>query len=469
MSNWTTAELSVFDDARKSRDRRFDGMFFIAVKSTWIYCRPICPAPTPLARNITYFRTAGEAQAAGYRPCLRCRPEIAPEDHRLRLLDDLIEQAWLAIQEGALDRQSPTAFATAFGLSERQLRRQFLTRWQITPAEAAAARRLHLAKQLLTETDRPVTEIAMAAGYRSIRGFNAAMQSTLGMNPLRLRKQSLVERHPGVCLRLPYRPPYDWSQILEFLRQRALPAVESVQDDTYCRVLKVDNEFAHLTVRHLPKHSCLELQVDGLRTALVPKLARRVRLAFDLDADPTAITSVLERDPRLRALVKNRPGLRLPVGLDPFETGVRAILGQQISVAATRTLLNRLLEGIGTNVAIPEPARLAARPPDTFGIPLKRAEAIRAFAGAVATGRLSLSPIQTLQQFTEQAVALPGIGPWTANYMAMRAIGAPDAFVVDDLIIKRRLGVDKAAALLQRVEVWRPWRAYGVLYCWSES
>ncbi|AVP97840.1 DNA methylase [Ahniella affigens] len=469
MSTWTDAELSVFEDARKSRDRRFDGMFFIAVRSTRIYCRPICPAPAPLVRNITYFRTAGEAQAAGYRPCLRCRPEIAPEDHRLRLVDDLIEQAWLAIQEGALDRQSPTAFAKVYGLSERQLRRQFLARWQITPAEAAATRRLHLAKQLLTETDRPVTEIALAAGYRSIRGFNGALQSSLGMNPLRLRKQLSGDRRPGVCLRLPYRPPYDWAQILEFLRLRALPAVESVQDDAYHRVLKIDGAFAHLSVRHLPKHACLELQVDGLPTALVPKLARRVRLAFDLDADPLAIAAVLERDPRLRELVKNRPGLRLPVGLDAFETGVRAILGQQISVAATRTLLNRLLVGEGAHLAIPDPASLAARAPETFGIPLKRAEAVRAFAAAVANGQLSLSPIQTLAQFTAQAVALPGIGPWTANYMAMRAIGAPDAFVVDDLIIKRRLGVDKAAALLQRVERWRPWRAYGVLYCWSES
>lgn len=469
MNPWTAEELRLFENARRSRDQRFDGLFLIAVKSTRIYCRPVCPAPAALARNVTYFRTASEAQSEGYRPCLRCRPEIAPEDSRLRLIDALIEQAWLAIQEGALDRQSPSEFAASFGLSERQLRRQFLARWQTTPAEAAAARRLHVAKQLLTETDRPVTEIALAAGYRSIRGFNAAMRDSLGMNPMTLRKQVTVAREAGICLRLPYRPPYDWEHMLAFLRMRALPAVESVDDGQYCRLLKVDQSFAQLSVRHLSKQNCLELRVAGLPTALIPKLARRVRLAFDLDADPMAIAEVLGRDPRLGELLRQRPGLRLPVGLDPFETGVRAILGQQISVAATRTLLNRLLVGDAGQQALPDPAALAIRPADQFGIPLKRAEAVRAFAAAVANGTLSLSPIQTLQQFTANAVALPGIGPWTANYMAMRAIGAPDAFVVDDLIIKRRLGVDKASELLKRVEAWRPWRAYGVLHCWSEA
>ncbi len=470
MTNFTSQELKQFERARQSRDARFDGLFFIAVRTTRIYCRPVCPAPAALPRNVTYYKTASEAQSAGYRPCLRCRPEIAPEDSRHRLLDELVEQAWMSIQEGALDQQSPTEFSERFGLSERQLRRQFLSRWQTTPAGVAAARRLHTAKQLLTETRLPVTEIVFASGYRSVRGFNEAIRHGLGMNPQDLRKQSLtVERADRVRLRLPYRPPYDWSHMLGFLAARSLSPVESVVDGVYRRVLRFDGQFAKLELRLLPKHHCLELTVDGLPTRQVPALVRRVRRAFDLDADPAAIQSALGADARLKPLLKRHPGLRLPVGLDPFETAVRAILGQQISVAATRTLLARLLIGEGEEQSLPDPAVLARRPAGEFGIPIKRAGAVKALAAAVADGTLSLSPIQPLSRFVEAAVALPGIGPWTANYMAMRALGAPDAFVVDDLIIKRALGIDRPRELLARVESWRPWRAYAVLHLWQES
>jgi len=478
MNDITDQEFSAFERARTSRDARFDGLFYIAVRSTRIYCRPVCPAPAALARNVTYFRTASEAQVAGYRPCLRCRPEIAPGDSRHRLMEELTEQAWLAIQDGALDTQSPTAFAESFGVSERQLRRQFLTRWRTTPAAVASARRLHVAKQLLTETRLPVTEIALAAGFRSIRAFNEGMQAGLGMNPLNLRKQSAEVRGlknkgavsgDAIELRLPYRPPYDWDHIAAFLKMRALTPIESVEAGVYRRVLSLGDHFARIEVAHLPAKQCLVLRVRGLPTKLVPSLVQRVRRSFDLDADPKAIADALSADARLKPLLKRRPGLRLPVGLDALETGVRAILGQQISVAATTTLLSRLLVGTGEERAIEVPAALALRPANQFGIPLKRAEAVRGFAAAIAEGRLSMSPIQRLPTFVDAAVALPGIGPWTANYMAMRALGAPDAFVVDDLIIKRSLGIDKARELIERVAEWRPWRAYAVLHLWAES
>jgi AraC family transcriptional regulator of adaptative response / DNA-3-methyladenine glycosylase II len=468
MNGHTSLDAARCERARLARDARFDGLFYTAVKTTGIYCRPVCPAPAPKASNVVYFDTAAAAAAAGFRPCLRCRPELSPGDRDGRARDQFADRVLARIHEGALDAQDATGLAEEFAVGERQLRRLFLARYGVTPQAAAATHRLHIAKQLLTETRLPVIDIAFASGYASLRRFNQAFAAATGMSPTRLRRNDARERTVGEIqtLRLAYRPPYDWSRMLAFLHQRALPGIERVAAEAYERMLPEHGPGARLRVSQDAARDALNLQLQSVPTKAIPALVQRVRRMFDLDADPQAIASVLSTDVRLSRSIAMRPGLRVPVGFDPWETAVRAVVGQRISVAATRTLLTRL---IGEDGRFPSAAALCERDLGGLGLTQARAQTIRALAAAVMDGRVHFRAGQSLDAFVDCLVALPGIGPWTAHYIAMRALGHPDAYPFGDLILRRALGDTSPRMERDMVEAWRPWRSYVVLHLWTES
>lgn len=457
-----------FERARLARDARFDGLFYTAVKTTGIYCRPVCPAPAPKPGNVVYFETAGAAAAAGFRPCLRCRPELSPDDRSGRAEDQLPDRVLARIHEGALDGQSATALAAEFDTGERQLRRSFLTRYGITPQAAAATHRIHVAKQLLTETRMAVTDVAYAAGFASLRRFHQAFAAATGMNPTQLRRNDAATARPTDVhrLRLAYRPPYDWPRALAFLRQRALPGIEHVGEHDYRRELPELADGARLRVTHDPAHHALVLELFALPTQSIPKVAQRVRRMFDLDADPQAVAATLSCDSLLAPLLRARPGLRVPTAFDPWETAVRAVVGQRISVAATRTLLTRMIASDGR---FPAPAAIGQHDLAGIGLTRSRAATIQALARAVLSGRVHFRAGQSLDAFVEGLVQIPGIGPWTAHYVAMRALGHPDAYPLGDLIVKRALGNPTPSQERARAEAWRPWRSYVVLHLWTAA
>ena len=457
-----------FERARLARDARFDGLFYTAVKSTGIYCRPVCPAPAPKPGNVVYFETAGAAAAAGFRPCLRCRPELSPDDRSGRARDQLPDLVLARIHEGALDDQTASALAAEFGAGERQLRRSFLTRYGITPQAAAATHRIHVAKQLLTETRMAVTDVAYAAGFASLRRFHQAFAAATGMNPTQLRRNDAATARPTDVhrLRLAYRPPYDWPRALAFLRQRALPGIEHVGEHDYRRELPELADGARLRVTHDPAHHALALELFALPTQSIPKVAQRVRRMFDLDADPQAVAATLSCDSLLAPLLRARPGLRVPTAFDPWETAVRAVVGQRISVAATRTLLTRMIASDGR---FPAPAAIGQHDLAGIGLTRSRAATIQALARAVLSGRVHFRAGQSLDAFVEGLVQIPGIGPWTAHYIAMRALGHPDAYPLGDLIVKRALGNPTPSQERARAEAWRPWRSYVVLHLWTAA
>ena len=468
MDGLSAIDLQRCERARLARDARFDGLFYIAVRTTGIYCRPVCPAPAAKAANITYFAHAAAAAAAGYRPCLRCRPELAPEDRAGRARDALADRVLARIHEGALDERVAPDLAAEFATGERQLRRAFLARYGVTPKAAAATRRIHTAKQLLTETRLPVIEIAFASGFASLRRFNQAFVAATGMNPTRLRREGDAVTASGSTqhLRLGYRPPYDWHAVLQFLAKRALPGIEAVVADGYERLLPEIADGARLRVTHRPAVHALDLELQSVPTRAIPQLTQRLRRMFDLEADPGAIAGVLAADPRLARSIKTRPGLRVPVGFDPFETAIRAVLGQRISVAATRTLLARL---IGDDGRFPTPEQLAERDPTLIGGTRARAQTVLALSRAVADGRVHFRAGQSLDDVVATLVELPGIGPWTAHYIAMRALGHPDAFPFGDLIVRRAIGDPTPRVEREIAEAWRPWRAYAVLHLWTQT
>ncbi len=479
----------VCEQARLSRDARFDGLFFTAVKTTGIYCRPVCPAPAPRRDNITYYANAAAAEAAGFRPCLRCRPELAPGAGAWRRGDEVVARALQLIDEGALAEQPLAALAARVNLGERQLRRLFVDRLGAAPLGVHATRRLLFAKQLLTETTLPITEVALAAGFGSLRRFNTTFRDAYRMAPRDLRKRPRADIGDALTLRLGYRPPFDFAAMLGFLRGRALPGLEYVDDDSYARVIAPQQDNAGATPGWLRVSAwpggehALKLELHGVASARLLAIVNRLRRMFDLDADPQAISDGLLASPRLAPLLQAQPGLRLPSGWDGFEIAVRAILGQQVSVAAARTLATRLARqfgealpaalGPGLTHVFPTPIALADTDLTRIGLTGARAATVRAVAGALLDGRVDFKAERTLEEFTARWVALPGIGPWTAQYIAMRALGHPDAFPTDDLVLRRTAGDDGSVlgstALAARAEAWRPWRAYAVMHLWREA
>lgn len=474
----------VCEQARLSRDARFDGLFFTAVSSTGIYCRPVCPAPPPKPRNVTYYGSAAAAEAAGYRPCLRCRPELSPGDGAWRRGDEVVARALKLIDEGVLIDQPLAALAGRVNLGERQLRRLFVERLGAAPIGVHGTRRLLFAKQLLTETHLSITDVAMAAGFGSLRRFNATFREAYRMAPRELRRRPATSRAETLSLRLAYRPPYDFDAMLDFLRGRALPGVEHVDAHAYARVVATGAAPGWLRVSPWPnREPALRLELHGIPANALLETVNRVRRMFDLDADPKAIADSLGGSPRLKPLITRHPGLRLPSGWDGFEIAVRAILGQQVSVAAARTLATRLAHRFGQPLAtpladgldclFPRPEALAEADLTTIGLTRSRADTVRGVARALLEGCVDFRAERTLDDFAARWTALPGIGPWTAQYIAMRALGHPDAFPADDLVLRQQATGDGQAitgkGLATLAEGWRPWRAYAVIHLWRDA
>jgi AraC family transcriptional regulator of adaptative response / DNA-3-methyladenine glycosylase II len=393
-----------------------------------------------------------------------------------------MHRALALIAEGALQEGSIERLALQVALSSRQLRRLFLANTGATPFAVHATRRLLLAKQLLTETSLPITQVALAAGFNSLRRFNAAFHDSCRMAPRAVRRsahEQNAELHrttaeDSLTLRLAYRPPLDFSAILAFLAKRAIPSIEHVSANCYERAIGSEDRPAWIRVTKALDKPELRLEISGTDPRCIPDIVRRVRRLFDLDADMCAVRSVLRADPLLATSIRRRPGLRVPGGWDGFEIMVRAILGQQVSLAAATTLAKRLVERYGPSRmqglngfdrVFPTPEQLLHAPLENIGLPRSRAVTLRALAEAVLDGRLDFRAGQLLDAFIERATALPGIGPWTANYVAMRALNHPDAFPDGDLVVQRMLEGDKRE-LKSRSQSWRPWRAYAVLHLW---
>ena len=469
-SKQTTVQLShnICRTARLSRDQRFDGKFFIGVRTTGVYCRPICPAPSPKEGNVEYYPSAAAAAEAGYRPCLRCRPECSPGTPAWLGSSVTVSRALRLISEGALEDGGVDTLAERLGIGSRHLRRLFLEHLGATPITVAQTRRLLAAKKLIDETALPLTEIAIASGFGSIRRFNSAFLATWGRCPREMRRSR--ERTPAsgsVRLELRYRPPFDWDALIGFIAARAIRGVEFADGGVYRRTIVTTHGPGWLEV-HPTGKGALELTVHTPDSTDLLATTSRVRRMFDLDADPQAISSHLRRDPLLRPLLKARPGLRVPGAWDGFEIAVRAILGQQVSVAGASTLATRLAGKYGEAVpfdieglthTFPAPATLARAELD-IGIPAARAETIRQFARAVASGEIAFDAAVDSREFQEKLRSLPGVGPWTAEYIAMRALSDPNAFPATDLVLKRACGG-------RETESWQPWRAYAAMHIWQ--
>ncbi len=467
--------------AYTSRDRRFDGRFFLAVVSTHVYCRPGCPARMPARRNVRFYPSAAAAEGAGFRPCRRCRPETARGSAAWQGTSATVARALRMIDEGALDHGSVERLAARLGVTSRWLRQLFAEQVGASPLEVALTRRVHFARRLLDETPLRLADIAAATGFASERRLRAAIRATFRVPPSALRGATGADAGAALALRVPACAPFDPAPLLAFLAARAIPGVEHVEGGTYRRTIVLDGAPATLAVSTHGREPFVTLRVTPAPPrALLPVVARVTRL-FDLDADAAAIAAHLRRDARLRAAVP-ASGVRVPGAWDPFELGVRAILGQQVTVAGARTLAARLVRACGTPYAsgddalahlFPAPAAVADAPLETLGLTRARAAALRGFARAVADGALDLDGIEDLDAFVARLSALPGLGEWTAHYIAMRARREPDAFPAGDLAVQRALATNgarpKSRDVIAAAEPWRPWRAYATLALWNHE
>ena len=474
-------------NALLARDSRFDGVFFVGVTSTGIYCRPICRVKTPKAANCRFFNTAQEAEHAGFRPCLRCRPELAPGNAPV---DDAQRIAQLIVQrleEGHLDDEAGLeAIADQFELSSRQIRRIVQQELGVPPIQLLLTRRLLLAKQLLTETMWPMTEVAFASGFSSVRRFNDAFTRRYRMPPTRLRRKATDGAAPIVgsetsILQISYRPPYDWKGVLAFLAARALKGIEHVTADSYARTVQLATAKGWIRVTQSQNHHTLRVEFTHSLAPVLPALLGRVRALFDLDARPDVIAKRLRRDVRLARAVQHNPGLRVPGAFNGFEMGLRAILGQQITMKAATTIASRFVEAFGETIVTSSPelnrltplsariARASVGDIARHGIVAARARSIIALAKAQESGELCLDgrashhPDDSMRRLSK----LPGIGPWTAHYIAMRALRWPDAFPKEDIAVRNNLGGVTAKQAEALSQAWRPWRSYAVMHVWS--
>ncbi len=486
------------DDARylalKTHDARFDGRFFIGVTSTGIYCRPVCRVRTPRRKNCRFFEHAAQAEAGGFRPCLRCRPELAPHSVEWSVQDAsyiLAHQAARLLDEpeGWTDEAPPMeSLAAKLGVSDRHLRRIFEAQFGVSPLQYLQTRRLLAAKQLLADTDMPIAQVALASGFASLRRFNAAFAGHYGLNPTQLRRagSTLSARgKEGMTVRLAFRPPYDVPAMVGFFDKRKILGVEAVHaagpQPTIARTLSLRANDTGLPDQHAgwfvatfdAVRSHVSLRVSDSLAPVLPLVIRRVRAMLDLDADPAPIHAALG------AAFPGGEGLRVPGTMDGYELAIRAVLGQQITVAAARTLAQRLVDRFGERIEtpveglthlFPAPAALAMASGDALGglgIVRQRQAAIIAIAQAVHSGALSLHPASPVAATCEQLKQLPGIGDWTAQYIAMRALRWPDAFPAGDVALHKALGVTTARAAEAASQAWRPWRSYAVLRAWS--
>lgn len=484
MEGLSSLTREVLDRARRSRDARFDGRFFIAVMSTRIYCRPICPSRLSNDSNVRYYATAAQAAEAGYRPCLRCRPEAAPGSPAWAGTSSVVHRALRLIQDGALDHAGVGDLATRLGIGVRHLSRLFAQHVGASPAAVAQTRRLHFAKRLLDDTCLPITDIALASGFQSIRRFNDAFRATYRRSPREIRKGQCFDRGAtgtaAIMLRLAYRPPYHWDHVHAFLTQRAIRGVEVIGPDSYTRTVLTPSGHAVVRIRPVPGANALEIQVHGALPSELSLLLSSVRRMFDLTADPARVSDALSSDPLLRALIVQRPGLRVPGVWDPFECAVRAIIGQQISVAAAKILLERLVERFGTPIEpllsgtthlFPAPTALAEANLGTLGLTSTRREALRLLARGVCDRSIRFDAPS--EEVSRMLCALPGVGRWTAGYVELRGLGEPDALPFGDLFLRRLAAAGGKAltplALESRAEAWRPFRGYAVFHLWAAA
>ncbi len=477
-------EATICEQARLTRDPRYDGRFFIGVTSTGIYCRPICPSPHARREHVCFFPSAAAAQEAGFRPCLRCRPEVAPGTSAWRGSSEIVRRALRLISDGALDTGEVGGLAARVGVSARHLSRLFMQHLGARPIAVAQARRLHFAKQLITDTGLPMSQVALAAGFGSLRRFNATVQKAYRRTPTELRHLGRGEAPKRdadeYVFHLAYRPPYDWDALLVYLAARATPGVESVRDGWYRRSLRLEGQAGFLAVGPSGGLHTLEIRIRIPDPSLLMEIVSRVRTMFDLAADPEIIARHLSRDPLLAPLVRRYPGLRVPGSWDGFEMTVRAILGQQVSVRGATTLAGRLAEQFGAPLApsmiegvcrcFPDAASLAGA--EIRGLPDSRRRAIQALARAVAGRRIVFDAALTGGELPECFRNINGIGDWTAQYVAMRALNDPNAFPAGDRVLRRVAGGGRLLterALVKRAEAWKPWRAYAAMYLWRSA
>ena len=470
--------------AISTRDARFDGRLFVGVKTTGVYCRPICPARTPKFENTSFFPSAAAAQEAGFRPCLRCRPETSPDLAFWRGTTNTVSRALALIEAGGLDEADVEGLANRLGVGARQLRRLFRQHVGASPIAVAQTRRILLAKQLIHESSLPMAEVALASGFNSVRRFNETFLQMFGRAPATLRRIRDKAKHKtgALSVHLTYRPPYDWDAMLSFLTARAIPGVESVSGNIYRRTILIGGECGVISVAPAAKNR-VNVSVRFPNMAALPQIIARVRRVFDLAADPDTIGAHLAFDPVLAPLVSARPGLRVPGAWDGFELAVRAIFGQQITVPAATKLLGRLvaahgeplpaatMDGEGLSQLFPSPARLARTDLAALGMPTARALAVTSLAQAISADPMIFSRGASLEEAIAKLRSLPGIGEWTAQYIAMRELREPDAFPAADIGLLRAMAGDgrrpSPAELLSRAERWRPWRAYAALHLWA--
>lgn len=466
--------------AVQSRDPRFDGWFIVAVTSTGIYCRPSCPALTPKRSNVRFHATAAAAQEAGFRACRRCRPDASPGSPDWNSRADVTARAMRLILDGVIDRAGVGGLASELGYSERHVHRLLLAEVGASPVALARAQRAQTARILIETTRLPFSEVAFAAGFASIRQFNAVVRSVFAATPTDLRRQASNPAAGGrgsITLRLPCRQPFDAERTLGFLAARAVPGVEEGHAGRYRRSLTLPRSTALVDLAPARGHVVCSLQLDDLRD--LTTAVERCRRLLDLDADPGAVSEALGSDPVLGQHVRGRPGLRVPGSVDGVELAVRAVLGQQVSVKAARSLAGRLVQACGTPLprpqgaithAFPAPAAVADAAP-TMPLPTTRRDTLQRLATLLADGELVIGPGVDRDEVEGRLLAVPGIGPWTAGYIRMRGLADPDAFLPSDLAVRKalgRLGRDSRPGPVDRLaRGWRPWRAYAVQHLWA--
>ena len=468
--------------AVESRDARFDGWFITAVRTTGIYCRPSCPTPVrPKRENIQFYPTAAAAQLAGFRACKRCRPDASPGSPEWNVRGDLVGRAMRLIAEGTVDRDGVDGLALRLAVSPRHLHRLLLSELGAGPLAIARAQRAQTGRTLIETTDLPFTDVAFAAGFESVRQFNDTVREVFALTPTALRaagrrRGDIVEG--ALTLRLPYRPPLDWPALSGWLRTRAVPGVAETNGRAYRRTLRLPRGAAIVTLEPVDGYIRCTLKLESMSD--LTSAVRQCRRLLDLDADPLSVVEVLSRDRRLSKVVRRRPGLRAPGAVDGTELAIQAVLGQQVSLAAARTLTSRLVTAHGDVIKLADPTlthlfpradAIAAADLSELGVPKTPRATLHALGEAVAAGTLTLDPGADRAETYHRLVALPGIGEWTAGYILMRALGDPDTFLASDLGIKKageRLGLgDSARTISDRAGAWRPWRTYATHHLWA--
>jgi AraC family transcriptional regulator of adaptative response / DNA-3-methyladenine glycosylase II len=472
-----TLDWQACSRARLSRDPRFDGKFYIGVVGSGVYCRPTCPAPTAKEKNVRYFPSAAAAAEAGFRPCLRCRPEGCPGTPAWQGTSNTVSRALRLIGESGLEDGGVETLAERLGVGSRHLRRLFVRHLGATPIAVAQTRRLHFAKKLIDETKLPMHEIAIASGFGSVRRFNAGIHAVYHRTPTQIRK---LVRKPATQMgnqylfRLHFRPPYHWQGMLDFLAPRATPGVECVEESTYRRTITANGHAGYFEVSLDPSRDALLVRIDFPEPRSLFFIVERIRAMFDLNADWSSIAKTLRHDPELAPKIHSDPGVRVPGSWNGFELAVRAILGQQVTVKGATCLAGRIASTFGEVFPGPDglthvfPAAevLANAKLTSVGLTGARAETIRLLAQAVNTGKINFEGVIDSEEFLHRLCEIPGIGNWTAQYVAMRALREPDAFPSSDLGLLRAVSIRNSKELESRAVAWRPWRAYAAMYLW---